>query len=196
MAPKKVALKEVQSRHHSSRHMIVDMHHYIRANVATSKPRVESSLVGTRICLEAGIARVQSRIIYPGQASTNNSSCSERFKQVSRSGSIMLDNSAIVMQMFKLASEGSGWHVAVLILAVGIWIVVKQLTVPKQLAHLPSVPILPLLWSYAKAEAENERIERLILPFANQKGEGVVVVYALGRWIIHVLDWKARTLLT
>lgn len=105
----------------------------------------------------------------------------------------MLDISTI-LQSFKLDLV-KGWHIAVLILIVVIWAVVKQLTVPKELAHLPSVPTLPLLWSYARAEAENERIERLILPFANQKGEGVVVVYALGRWIIHVLDYKVRTTL-
>ena len=73
-------------------------------------------------------------------------------------------------------------------------LVVKQFTPPSELQHLPRVPILPLLWSYAKGEVEDIRIKKLIVPFANEKGEGVVVVYALGRWIVHVLDHKVRLL--
>ncbi|KAK1236607.1 hypothetical protein PQX77_000159 [Marasmius sp. AFHP31] len=69
-------------------------------------------------------------------------------------------------------------------------LVVKQFTPPAELQHLPRVPILPLLWSYAKGEVEDVRIKKLIVPFANEKNEGVVVVYALGRWIVHVLDHK------
>ncbi|PPQ77543.1 hypothetical protein CVT24_005233, partial [Panaeolus cyanescens] len=61
-------------------------------------------------------------------------------------------------------------------------------TPPSELRHLPRAPILPLLWSYARGEVEDVRIKRLLLPFANEKGEGVVLVYALGRWIVHVLD--------
>lgn len=61
-------------------------------------------------------------------------------------------------------------------------------TPPAELRHLPMVPILPLLWSYMSGEVEDLRIKRLLLPFANEKGEAVVVVYALGRWIVHVLD--------
>ena len=76
-----------------------------------------------------------------------------------------------------------------------IFLTIKQFTVPRQLAHLPKVPILPLLWSYASGEAESDRIERLILPFANERGEGVVVVYALGRWIVHCLDAKVILLI-
>jgi hypothetical protein len=67
---------------------------------------------------------------------------------------------------------------------------VKQFTPPAELRHLPRVPILPLLWSYVKGEVEDIRIKKLIVPFANQQKEGVVVVYALGRWIVHVLDHK------
>ena len=66
----------------------------------------------------------------------------------------------------------------------------RLFTVPAELAHLPRVPVLPTLWSYAKGEVEDVRIKKLILPFANEKGEGVVVIYALGRWIVHVLDRK------
>ena len=63
---------------------------------------------------------------------------------------------------------------------------------PAELNHLPKVPILALLWSYASGEVEEARIKRLILPFANEKGEGVVLVYSLGRWIVHVLDIQVR----
>lgn len=75
----------------------------------------------------------------------------------------------------------------------GIFLVLgirRLFTVPAELAHLPRVPVLPTLWSYAKGEVEDVRIKKLILPFANEKGESVVVIYALGRWIVHVLDRK------
>ncbi|PFH47753.1 hypothetical protein AMATHDRAFT_6456 [Amanita thiersii Skay4041] len=63
-------------------------------------------------------------------------------------------------------------------------------SVPANLRHLPHIPILPLLISYCKMEAEDVRIKKLILPFATQKKCGVVVVWALGRWTIHILDPK------
>lgn len=65
----------------------------------------------------------------------------------------------------------------------------RLLTPPAELAHLPRVPVLPLLWSYFTGEVEDVRIKRLFMPFA-ERGEGVVLVYALGRWIVHVLDEK------
>ena len=94
----------------------------------------------------------------------------------------------------QLYSVSLGWYTCLVLTVLGLYLLLKQLTVPRELSHLPVVPIMPLLWSYAIGEPENERIERLILPFANSKGEGLVVVYALGRWMIHVLDWKVRTL--
>ena len=66
----------------------------------------------------------------------------------------------------------------------------KLLTPPPELRHLPRVSVLPLLWSYITGEVEDARIKRLIVPFANKADEGVVLVYALGRWIVHVLDHK------
>jgi hypothetical protein len=63
-------------------------------------------------------------------------------------------------------------------------------TVPSHLRHLPCVPIFALLKSYLSGEVEDARIKRLILPFANEKGEGVVLVWALGRWMVHILDEK------
>ena len=67
----------------------------------------------------------------------------------------------------------------------------RLFTPPAELAHLPRVPVLPLLWSYFTGEVEDVRIKRLLMPFA-ERGEGVVLVYALGRWIVHVLDEKVR----
>lgn len=68
----------------------------------------------------------------------------------------------------------------------------RALSVPADIRHLPRVPILPLLWSYLTVEIEDRRFERLILPFA-ERGEGVVVVWALGRWMIHILDPKVSS---
>jgi len=75
--------------------------------------------------------------------------------------------------------------------SLAIAIVISQLfTVPSHLQHLPRVPILPLLISYLSGEVDNMRIKRLVLPYANEKGEGLVLVWALGRWMIHILDYK------
>lgn len=65
--------------------------------------------------------------------------------------------------------------------------------VPKELRHIAQVPILPTIWSFARGEVEDARIKRLILPFA-ERGEPAVVIWALGRWIIHLLDRKVRYL--
>jgi hypothetical protein len=51
-------------------------------------------------------------------------------------------------------------------------------------------PIFPLLKSYLSGEVEDTRIKRLILPFGNERGEGIVLVWALGRWMVHILDEK------
>ncbi|OBZ71768.1 hypothetical protein A0H81_08230 [Grifola frondosa] len=59
--------------------------------------------------------------------------------------------------------------------------------VPRALRHLPHVPVLPTLWSYARWEVEDIRITKLLLPFA-KRGEPAVLVYMLGQWIVHVLD--------
>ena len=66
----------------------------------------------------------------------------------------------------------------------------RLFVVPLELRHLPRVPVLPLLWSYAKGEPEDKRLRRLVLPFAGN--EEIVLVWALGRWMIHVLDYKVR----
>lgn len=77
------------------------------------------------------------------------------------------------------------------IVCVVVFIVAKSFFfVPAELRHLPRVPILPLLWSYLSGEEENKRLRKLILPFANAKKEEVVLVWALGRWMVHILDQK------
>ncbi|KAK0185499.1 cytochrome P450 [Armillaria mellea] len=61
---------------------------------------------------------------------------------------------------------------------------------PRHLRHLPRVAILPLLWSYLTGETEDCRIKRLVLPFSRDAGEQIVLVWALGRWMVHILDFK------
>ncbi|KAJ7621207.1 cytochrome P450 [Roridomyces roridus] len=61
--------------------------------------------------------------------------------------------------------------------------------VPRELRHLPKVSVIRTLWSFIRGEVEDVRIKKLLLPYAN-KGEPAVLVYALGRWIVHVLDRK------
>jgi len=61
------------------------------------------------------------------------------------------------------------------------------LAVPQELRHLPRVSPYATIWSYATRESVDSRVRRLILPFARH-GEGVVLVYMLGKWGVHVLD--------
>ncbi|KAK0438636.1 cytochrome P450 [Armillaria borealis] len=61
---------------------------------------------------------------------------------------------------------------------------------PSHLRHLPRVAILPLLWSYLTGESEDRRIKRLIVPFSRDAHEHVVLVWVLGRWMVHILDFK------
>ena len=78
-------------------------------------------------------------------------------------------------------------------LAVALFLGRSDFFVPRHLRHLPRVPFIPLLWSYLTFEAEDKRMTRLILPFANERKEEVVLVWALGRWMVHVLDYKVRS---
>lgn len=68
------------------------------------------------------------------------------------------------------------------------------LAVPAGLRHLPKVSPYATIWSYARRESVDSRVRRLILPFAG-RGEGVVLVYMLGKWGLHVLDANVRSLL-
>jgi hypothetical protein len=71
----------------------------------------------------------------------------------------------------------------------GVLYIHSLFAVPKNLRHLPKVPVIPTLLSFAKGEVEDVRIKKLLLPYAN-RGEPAVLVYSLGRWIVHVLDRK------
>ncbi|KAJ7183646.1 cytochrome P450 [Mycena filopes] len=77
------------------------------------------------------------------------------------------------------------WLVALAVVGV---LILRLFIVPSGLRHLPRVPILPLLRSYLAMEPEDTRIRNLILPFANDRQEGVVLVWVLGRWMVHILD--------
>ncbi|KAF8548818.1 cytochrome P450 [Imleria badia] len=65
----------------------------------------------------------------------------------------------------------------------------RLFAVPEEIRHIPQAPILPTLLSFARGEVEDVRIKKLLLPYA-QRGEPAVLMYALDRWIIHVLDSK------
>lgn len=69
------------------------------------------------------------------------------------------------------------------------------LAVPAELRHLPKVSPYATIWSYARRESVDCRVRRLILPFA-RRGEGVVLVYMLGKWGVHVLDANVRSYTT
>ncbi|KAJ7471054.1 cytochrome P450 [Mycena latifolia] len=73
-------------------------------------------------------------------------------------------------------------------LALVVVLIGRLFIVPSGLRHLPRVPIFPLLKSYLAMEPEDVRIRALILPFANDRQAGVVLVWVLGRWMVHILD--------
>ena len=75
------------------------------------------------------------------------------------------------------------WFVPALLFA----FVQYVLAVPAELRHLPKVSPYATIWSYARRESVDSRVRRLILPFA-KRGDGVVLVYMLGKWGVHVLD--------
>ena len=97
------------------------------------------------------------------------------------------------MDSVRVASRSAIADYVPYILGVSVcYLAIKRLfAVPKELQHIPAVPVLPTLISFARGEVEDVRIKRLLLPYA-QKGEPAVLMYALGRWIIHVLDSKVR----
>jgi hypothetical protein len=64
------------------------------------------------------------------------------------------------------------------------------IAVPSELSHLPRAPLLPILKSYLRGEPDDVRYRRYILPLLDEAGHGVVLVWVLGRWMVHVLDWK------
>jgi hypothetical protein len=81
---------------------------------------------------------------------------------------------------------------AVFALVAFLLVLKRVFVVPKSLSHLPRVPVFPLLKSYLSSEEESQRIQRLILPFGNERNEPLVLVWAFGLWIVHVLDPEVR----
>ncbi|RPD65776.1 cytochrome P450 [Lentinus tigrinus ALCF2SS1-7] len=73
------------------------------------------------------------------------------------------------------------------VLGFGIY---RLLRVPPHLRHIPKVPLLPLLFSYFSGEVEEQRVKRLVLPFAKRMQTDVVLVYCLGDWMVQVLESK------
>lgn len=71
----------------------------------------------------------------------------------------------------------------------------RLLSVPAHLRHIPSVPILPLLYSYFSGEVEEQRVKRLILPFAKSMNTHVVLVFCLGDWMVQVLEPQVSSLI-
>ena len=69
----------------------------------------------------------------------------------------------------------------------------RLLRVPPHLRHIPAVPIGPLLLSYISGEVEEQRVKRLILPFAERNGTDVVLVYCLGSWMVQALESKVSS---
>ncbi|KAK7463556.1 hypothetical protein VKT23_006903 [Stygiomarasmius scandens] len=68
--------------------------------------------------------------------------------------------------------------------------VVKLFSVPRNLSHLPTVPLRPLLWSLLMRESEDERTRNVIIAFANAHGYPVVLVWTFGLWVVHIVDHK------
>ncbi|CAK5269981.1 unnamed protein product [Mycena citricolor] len=77
------------------------------------------------------------------------------------------------------------WALAAAVIGFFVW---RVFVVPAPLRHLPRVSIYALLKSYLAMEPEDVRIRKLIMPFVNERREGLVLVWALGKWMVHVLD--------
>lgn len=61
-------------------------------------------------------------------------------------------------------------------------------TPPKNLRHLPRVSPYPILYSYVIRESVDVRIRRWVMPVAERNNDGVVAVWMLGKWGVHLLD--------
>ncbi|KAL1945058.1 hypothetical protein VTO73DRAFT_2678 [Trametes versicolor] len=69
-------------------------------------------------------------------------------------------------------------------------VIYRALRVPSHLRHIPTVPLWPLLYSYLSGEVEEQRVKRLVLPFAKAQGTDVVLMYCLGDWMVQVVEPK------
>lgn len=90
-------------------------------------------------------------------------------------------------QVFEWLSGTSILSRAIFILFVVLVATHWHLSCPRKLLHLKHVSPYATLWSYAIRESVDQRIRRLVLPFAEQ-GEEAVAVYMLGKWGVHILD--------
>lgn len=68
--------------------------------------------------------------------------------------------------------------------------VIPRLKCPTCLRHLPRVSMFATLLSLLTGETEERRVKRLMLPVAEEHGAGLVVVWAIGGWYVHVLDFE------
>lgn len=88
----------------------------------------------------------------------------------------------------------------VLLLSAALGVIVHSVyslfTPPRKLRHIKKMPLGPLLLSYARGESEDRRIKDLILPFAKERNEAMVLVFAFGRWLVHVVDPKVIILIS
>ena len=75
--------------------------------------------------------------------------------------------------------------ISVVALTFGVY---RLFRVPPHLQHIPTVPLWPLLKSYLSGECEEQRVKRLVLPFAREKQTQVVLLYCLGDWMVQVLE--------
>ncbi|TFK86990.1 cytochrome P450 [Polyporus arcularius HHB13444] len=80
--------------------------------------------------------------------------------------------------------------IALLTLAALCLAAYRLLRVPAHLRHIPTVPLWPLLRSYLSGEVEEQRVKRLVLPFAKQMQTDVVLVFCLGDWMVQILEPK------
>lgn len=94
--------------------------------------------------------------------------------------------------LMALHLPASALDIALLTLAALCFGTYRLLSVPAHLRHIPTVPIWPLLWSYLSGEVEEQRVKRLVLPYAKSMQTDVVLVFCLGDWMVQVLDAKVR----
>ncbi|KAI0029802.1 cytochrome P450 [Vararia minispora EC-137] len=59
---------------------------------------------------------------------------------------------------------------------------------PEELRKKPRVPVIPTFLSFLAGETEDVRTRRLILRTAQQHDSGLVIMWALGSWYVHVVD--------
>ncbi|VDB92598.1 unnamed protein product [Peniophora sp. CBMAI 1063] len=74
-------------------------------------------------------------------------------------------------------------------------IIARFVYCPAKLRPLPSVPLIPTIISFLKGESEDVRTRRLVIPTARRHDAGLVRMWALGEWYVHIVDHKLGRLL-